>query len=275
MRPHAPLARIAHATAHGTARAVVLTAVLAALALLSAACAPAAGDAVRDAPGDAGGAGGAGELRPFAVEPLPREERWVLAVPDFAVRAGGVRIGGRDPGAVEGAEGFERELGRGVSDVFATEAFRSGRFVVTEREQLATVLREQDLGRSGRVDPGSAARAGRILGAQALALGSVTEFGVEQSGGGGVLFGVLGGRAETVTARVTVDVRVVDAVTAEIVAIGVGTAEASQTDVRIDLLNIVRALGAGRSGTTIVDVAVRNAIRAAIDEAARTLPPPP
>jgi len=275
MRPHAPLARIAHATAHATARAVVLTAVLAALALLSAACAPAAGDAVRDAPGDAGGAGGAGELRPFAVEPLPREERWVLAVPDFAVRAGGVRVGGRDPGAVEGAEGFERELGRGVSDVFATEAFRSGRFVVTEREQLATVLREQDLGRSGRVDPGSAARAGRILGAQALALGSVTEFGVEQSGGGGVLFGVLGGRTETVTARVTVDVRIVDAVTAEIVAIGVGTAEASQTDVRIDLLNIVRALGAGRSGTTIVDVAVRNAIRAAIDEAARTLPAPP
>ena len=262
--------------ARPAARTSLLAALLTALALLSAACAPsvagAGGEAGRGAAGDGGGAE---ELRPFEVEPLPREERWVIAVPDFSVRAGGVRVGGRDPDAVEGAEGFERELGRGVSDVFATEAFRSGRFVVTEREQLATVLREQDLGRSGRVDPASAARAGRVLGAQALALGSVTEFGVEQSGGGGVLFGVLGGRAETVTARVTVDVRVVDAVTAEIVAIGVGTAEASQTDVRIDLLNIVRALGAGRSGTTIVDVAVRNAIRAAIDEAARTLPPPP
>lgn len=232
------------------------------LALSTASCAP-----------TVGGAGDAGPLRPFDVEPLPRDERWVIAVPDFTVRAGGVRVGGRDPSAVEGAEGFERELGRGVSDVFATEAFRSGRFVVTERDQLETVVREQDLGRSGRVDPASAAAAGRILGAQILALGSVTEFGVEQSGGGGALFGVLGGRAETVTARVTVDVRLVDAVTAEIVAIGVGTAEASQTDVRIDLLNIVRGLGAGRSGTTIVDVAVRNAIRAAIDEAARTLAP--
>jgi curli biogenesis system outer membrane secretion channel CsgG len=215
------------------------------------------------------------DLRPFSVEPLPRDERWVIAVPDFSVRAGSVRVAGRDPSGAPEAEGFETELGRGVSDVFATEAFRSGRFTVTEREQLAAVLREQDLGRSGRVDPDSAAEAGRVLGAEVLALGSVTEFGVEQTGGGGRLFGILGGSTETVTSRVSVDVRLVDAVTAEILAIGVGTAEASQSNVRIDLWNIVRGLGGGRSGTTIVDVAVRNAIRAAIDEAAAGLPPRP
>jgi curli biogenesis system outer membrane secretion channel CsgG len=203
---------------------------------------------------------------------LPRAERVVLAVPDFEVRAGGVRIAGRSSRDLDLAEGFETELGRGVSDVFATEAFRSGRFVVTERDQLEAVLREQDLAASGRVDPASAAEAGRILGADVLALGSVTEFGIEQTGGGGVLFGVLGGRAETVTARVSVDVRLVDAITAEVLAIGVGTAQASQSNVRIDLWNVVRSLGAGRSGTTIIDVAVRNAIRMAIDEAAATLP---
>lgn len=290
MKTHGSLRRVAHScrddgrdvrrdvgrVAGGVGSAtLVLVLVLAALAASCAPTATVAGDSARDAARDAADGGRTGPLRPFGVEPLPREERWVIAVPDFTVRAGGVRVGGLDPAAVEGAEGFERELGRGVSDVFATEAFRSGRFVVTEREQLAAIVREQDLGRSGRVDPASAAEAGRILGAEAMALGSVTEFGVEQSGGGGVLFGILGGRAETVTARVTVDVRIADAVTAEIIAIGVGTAESSQTDVRIDLLNIVRGLGAGRSGTTIVDVAVRNAIRSAIDEAARTLPAPP
>ncbi len=212
------------------------------------------------------------DLVPFEVQPIPREARWVIAVPDFAVRAGSVRIAGEDPSGLEEAEGFENELGRGVGDIFMTEAFRSGRFVVTEREQLAAVLQEQDLGLSGRVDPESAAEAGRILGAEVLVLGSVTEFGVTTTGGGGRLFGIIGGSAETVTARVSVDVRMVDAVTAELLAIGVGTAEASQSNVRIDLWNIVRGLGAGRSGTTIIDIAVRNAIRSAIDEGARALP---
>lgn len=246
------------------------------LALTLAGCAPGAAPGGAPSAAPTAGAPDASDrdLRPFDVEPLPREERWVIAVPDFTVRAGSVRVAGREPAGTPEAEGFETELGRGVSDVFATEAFRSGRFVVTEREQLAAVLREQDLGRSGRVDPGSAAEAGRVLGAEILALGSVTEFGVEQSGGGGRLFGVLGGSTETVTARVSVDVRLVHAVTAEILAIGVGTSEASQSNVRIDLWNVVRGLG-GRSGTTIVDVAVRNAIRAAIDEAAAGLPTRP
>lgn len=231
------------------------------LVAVLASCAP----SVRTTPPDR-------DLRPFTAEPVPREERPVIAVPDFAIRAGSVRIGGHDVAGRPEAEGFERNLGSGVSDIFATEAFRSGRFVVTERDQLVDVLREQDLGRSGRVDPESAAEAGRILGAEILVFGSVTEFGVTETGGGGRVFGLFGGSAETVTARVGVDVRLVDAVTAELLAIGVGTAEASQSNVRIDVFNIVRGLGAGRSGTTIIDLAVRNAIRAAIDEAAASLP---
>lgn len=214
-----------------------------------------------------------GSLRPFDVEPIPRDLRWVIAVPDFEVRSGSVRITGRSvDGLVEG-ETFDSELGRGVSDIFSTEAFRSGRFVVTEREQLEAVLREQDFGATGRVDPATAAEAGRILGAEVLVLGSITEFGVSQSGAGGRIFGLVGGEAETVTARVSVDVRMVDAVTAELLAIGVGTAEATQANVRVDVWNVVQSLGGGRSGTTIIDVAVRNAIRAAIDEAAATMPP--
>lgn len=247
----------------GTVRARLLPWVCAAAALL-AACAPnvRTADAERD-------------LRPFEVEPLDRALRPVVAVPDFAVRAGSVRIGGEDVAGRPEAEGFERALGSGVGDIFATEAFRSGRFVVTERDRLEAVLREQDLGASGRVDPESAADAGRILGAEILVFGSVTEFGVTETGGGGRIFGLIGGSAETVTARVGVDVRFVDAVTAELLAIGVGTAEASQSNVSIDIFNIVRGLGAGRTGTTIVDTAVRNAIRAAIDEAAASLPATP
>jgi hypothetical protein len=32
-------------------------------------------------------------LRNFGFEPLPLEERYIVAVPDFAVRAGSVRVG--------------------------------------------------------------------------------------------------------------------------------------------------------------------------------------
>lgn len=209
-------------------------------------------------------------LRPFQVEPIPAEERYIIAVPNFEVRAGNVKVGQAD--LSQQGDAFFKELGSGVADIFVSEAFRSGRFRITERAELDKVLLEQNLGVSGRIDPGSAAAVGRITGAGLIVLGSLSEFGVTTTGGGGKVLGVFGGSAETVTARVTVDIRMVDSVTAEVLAIGTATSEVSQTNVTVDVLNVIRALQAGRTGTTIVDIAVRNAIRGAIDEAAMTLP---
>jgi curli biogenesis system outer membrane secretion channel CsgG len=213
---------------------------------------------------------GRADLRDFGFEPLPLEERYIVAVPDFAVRAGSVRVGRVDLSG-EGEE-FYRELGSGVADIFLTEAFRSGRFRITERSELDKILREQNLALSGRIDPATAADVGRITGAELIVLGSLTEFGITTTGGGGRVLGIFGGSTETVTARVTVDIRVVDAVTAEVLAIGVATSDVSQGNVQVDIGTVLRALRAGRSGTTIVDIAVRNAIRGAISEAATTLP---
>jgi curli biogenesis system outer membrane secretion channel CsgG len=212
-------------------------------------------------------------LQEFGLEPLSIDERSIIAVPDFAVRAGSVRVGRVDLSR-EGEE-FYRELGSGVADIFLTEAFRSERFRITERSQLETVLFEQNLAQTGRVDPATAADVGRITGAELIVLGSLTEFGVTTTGGGGRVLGIFGGSTETVTARVTVDIRMVDAVTAEVLAIGVATSEVSQRNVQVDIGNVLRALRAGRTGTTIVDIAVRNAIRGAIIEAAASLPPKP
>ncbi len=209
----------------------------------------------------------------FSAPPLPILERWIIAVPNFEVRSGNVKIGDADL-TPEGEE-FYQELGSGVADIFVTEAFRSQRFRITERAELAKVLDEQNLAVSGRVEPGTAAELGRVTGAELIVLGSLSEFGVTTTGGGGRVLGIFGGSAETVTARVTVDIRVVDAVTAEIVAIGSATSEVSQSNVQLDVLNVIRALRAGRSGTTIVDIAVRNAIRGAINEAAASLEPKP
>ncbi len=236
---------------------------LAAIALLAvavlSACAP--GVTVEDA---------GARLTEFTLPSLPREQRYVIAVPSFTVGVGSVRIGSVDLKG-EGEE-FYRELGSGVADVFIAEAYESQQFRITERAQIDKVLYEQDLAQTGRVNPATAAALGRIEGAELLVLGSVTEFGVQTTGGGGRVLGVFGGVAETVTVRVAVEIRFVDTVTAEIMAIGRGVAQGSQSNVSIDLANVMTNLRVGRAGTTIVDFAVRNAMRAAIEHAARSLP---
>ena len=210
------------------------------------------------------------DLQGFGLPPLPLAERYVIAVPDFEVRSGSVRVGRVDL-ATEGPD-FYRELGSGVADIFLTEAFRSERFRITERSELGEVLQEQNLAQTGRIDPNSAADVGRIIGAELIVLGSLSEFGITTTGGGGRVLGIFGGSTETVTARATVDIRMVDADTAEVVGIGHATSEVSQRNVEVDVGNVLRSLRAGRSGTTIVDLAVRNAIRGAIRDAAEGLP---
>jgi curli biogenesis system outer membrane secretion channel CsgG len=230
------------------------------MSLVLIACAPAATDTVSSPNTDVN----------FELRAVPLEQRWIIAVPNFEVGTTGVKIGEAD--LSQEGEGFYKELGSGVADIFVTEAFRSQQFRITERAELDKVLSEQDLATSGRIDSDTAAEVGQITGAELIVLGSVSEFGVSTTGGGGKVLGIFGGSAETVTASIAVDIRVVDAKTAEIVAIGVGRDSQSQSNVQIDILNVIRGLQAGQSGTTIVDVAVRNAIRRAINEAALSLP---
>jgi curli biogenesis system outer membrane secretion channel CsgG len=210
-------------------------------------------------------------LEAFALAPVPRDDRYIIAVPSFTVGTGSVRIGSVDL-ASEG-ETFFKDLGSGVADIFVAEAYESQQFRITERAGIDKVLFEQDLAQSGRVNPATAAEIGRIEGAELIVLGSVAEFGISTTGGGGRVLGMFGGSAETVTARVSVEIRFVDTDTAEIMALGRGISEVSQSNISVDIGSVVRNLRAGRSGTTIVDYAVRNAIRSAIENAARALPP--
>lgn len=212
-------------------------------------------------------------LYEFTLEPVPREQRWIIAVPSFTVGTGAVRIGSVDLSR-EG-EQFYRELGSGVADIFVAEAYESQQFRITERAEIDKILYEQDLAQSGRINPDTAAAIGRIEGAELMVLGSVSEFGVQTTGGGGRVLGVFGGSSETVSARVAVEIRFVDTNTAEILAIGRGVSEVSQRNVSVDIANVMTDLRVGRTGTTIVDYAVRNAIRSAIQNAARSLPPKP
>lgn len=101
-------------------------------------------------------------------------------------------------------------VGRDLAGMLTNELASTGAFQMVERNKLDAILDEQDLGASGRVSPSTAARVGKMVGAQYIVTGTVTAF--EESGrdGAGVGFRgirVGGKKKETYLA---VDIRVVD-----------------------------------------------------------------
>ena len=95
----------------------------------------------------------------------------------------------------------------------ATEALvKSGAFVVVEREQIAQVLKEQGLGMTGAISPQTAAKAGKLLGLQALVTGKITDFTADEKASG--FGGYYQERRKDFHARVSL--RLIDAQTGEI-----------------------------------------------------------
>jgi curli biogenesis system outer membrane secretion channel CsgG len=73
------------------------------------------------------------------------------------------------------------QLEAAARDVATETLVKSGAFVVIEREQLASVLKEQGLAMTGAINPMTAAAAGKVLGLQAILTGKVTDFADEFS----------------------------------------------------------------------------------------------
>ena len=111
---------------------------------------------------------------------------------------------------------WQNGVGRELSDMLSNELLGTGVFKVVERKKLDGVLGEQDLGASGRVAKSSAAKMGKITGAQYLITGSVASFEASGSQGGGLSFkGVsFGGKKSKVS--MGIDIRVINATTGEI-----------------------------------------------------------
>ncbi len=102
-------------------------------------------------------------------------------------------------------------LGSSAQDILTTELFKTDSFIIVERAQLAKVLDEQSLGQTGVVDSRTAAQLGRVLGLNAIVTGSISQFGVQTRGQD---YGVY--KKKVQTAECTVDVRVVDASTGQV-----------------------------------------------------------
>jgi curli biogenesis system outer membrane secretion channel CsgG len=132
---------------------------------------------------------------------------------------------------------------RGVSDILVNRLVQTGTYSVIERSQLEAILKEQDLGASGRVDASTAAEIGRILGVQAVIIGSITQFDLERKESGGGAFGVSVSNDET-EAYVKLSARVVNTTTAEIMMVAEGNGKADQSD------NTTSVFGIGGGSST-------------------------
>jgi len=143
------------------------------------------------------------------------------------------------------------KLGHAASEMLVTALTKTGEFIVVEREGLDKALKEQGLSMSGIIDPNTAVAAGKILGLNAIVTGAVSEFGIQK--GGFKVGQILGSTSHT--ARAVVDVRLIDATTAQILM-----AETGESHYTARKLEVAGAGGGSGYDETLVGKALRGAI---------------
>ncbi|MBI4056690.1 MAG: hypothetical protein HY399_03985 [Elusimicrobia bacterium] len=105
----------------------------------------------------------------------------------------------------------QSRLGEAASDILITELAKSGKFIVIERSKMNQLMEEQKLGATGAIDAQTAARVGKILGLNAVVTGAVSQFGVKTEGSDYLI-----SQSKRQIAEVTVDIRVVDVETGQV-----------------------------------------------------------
>ncbi|MGZ4812746.1 MAG: CsgG/HfaB family protein, partial [Terriglobales bacterium] len=164
----------------------------------------------------------------LSVSGFAAERKKRVAVFDFdyaTVRSGVAAIFGTDI-----------DVGKGVSDLLVKRLVQDGTYSVIERKAMDKILAEQNFSNSDRANPNSAAKIGKLLGVDAIIVGSITQFGNETknvgAGGAGGGFGGLGlggFKHKNSKAIVTLDARIVDIDTGEIMAVADGKGESSRS----------------------------------------------
>lgn len=177
-------------------------------------------------------------------------------------------------------------VGQGMKEQLVTALMQTGAFIVLERQALEDVMREQDIGASGRIKRETAAAIGEIEGAEFLIYGAVTEytpsqaslsagvgvdplFGAMGAGPGASLFGILAKRAAVAAFanqdHVAIDIRLVDAKTGRVV--NATSVEGSPQDLGGSLGGIFGSvlLGVSMQSQTPMQKAVRACIIKAVN----------
>jgi len=138
-------------------------------------------------------------------------------------------------GGVAAIFGQDVDVGKGITDLLVTDLVKDGTYSIIERKALDKILAEQNFSNSDRANPNSAAKIGKLLGVDAMVVGSITQFGNETKntnigGGGGNWggFGIGGFGHKKSKAIVAVTARMIDIDTGEILGVAEGKGESSR-----------------------------------------------
>src|ERR1017187_745367 len=99
-------------------------------------------------------------------------------------------------GDVQAMFNSDKDIGKGITDLIVDKLVNDGVYSVIERKEIDKIIREQNFSNSDRADPASAAKIARILGVDAMIIGSITQFGRDDKS-----VGVAGGALGNVTGR--------------------------------------------------------------------------
>ncbi|MCS7314976.1 MAG: CsgG/HfaB family protein [Bryobacterales bacterium] len=168
--------------------------------------------------------------------------------------------------------GTDRDVGKGIADLLVEKLVQGGVYTVVERKAIDKILAEQNFSNSDRADAATAAKIGRILGVDAIIIGSITQFGRDDKattiggeGFGGITrrYGLGGIQRREAKAVVEVSARMISTDTAEILAVGHGAGESARSGT--SLLGAGGSSGAGGAGA--YDMTSKNFAATLIGEA--------
>jgi curli biogenesis system outer membrane secretion channel CsgG len=180
--------------------------------------------------------------------------------------------------------GTDQDVGKGISDMLVQKLVQDGKYSVIERNALDKVLGEQNFSNSDRADASTAAKIGRILGVDAIIIGSITQFGRDDQhtniggggyGGYGSKLGIGGVGTKKSKAVVGITARLVNTTTGEILAAVTGKGESQRSGTSL----IGAGAGGGSGGGAGLDMGSSNfgqtilgeAVQAAVTDAATQL----
>jgi len=168
--------------------------------------------------------------------------------------------------------GTDLDVGTGISDMLVEELVKGGAYSVIERKALDKLLAEQNFSNSDRADPATAARIGRLLGVDAIIVGSITQFGRDdrQVGLGGFgrsigKYGLGGTSVRSAKAVVAVTARLVNVETGEILAVATGNGESKRSGTSL----LGAGGGGGSAGGGVMDMRSTNFANTILGEATR------
>ena len=140
------------------------------------------------------------------------------------------------------------ELSKAATDLMINALIKTKNFRVFERVKLDAILKEQDFqAYSGRVDPSTAVKIGKMLGVDLIVTGSVT--GIIYQKSGGIKLGPVSLKKSS--ASVTMIVRAINVTTGEIIFSEIKKETTSKSGVSI---RIPVAGGLGLSSESVTDI---------------------